>query len=158
MAISPRDPSDDFKREMAIRLPDEPEAWISAYRGRLNDNDDYAAAAAGWGVDFDGDFVLEIHPDDTYEGEPIYFYLALRDGACLDVDVLDDPNAVAHGYAIRGDYADWKRLIRGDLDIVTGVMTGVLEADGSTMRAMRYQDALVEMGNVAARLDTEFRY
>jgi len=34
----------------------------------------------------------------------------------------------------------------------------VLEADGSTMRAMRYQDALVEMGNVAARLDTEFRY
>ena len=142
---------------MAITLPDEAEAWISAYRRLLNDNDAFAEAASGWGVDFDGDFVLEILPDDSYDGDPIYFYLALRDGECLDVDVLDDPNAVAHGYAIRGDYADWKRLIQGDLDIVTGVMTGVLDADGSTMRAMRYQDALIEMGNVAASLDTEFR-
>ncbi|MFB6188356.1 MAG: SCP2 sterol-binding domain-containing protein [Halapricum sp.] len=143
---------------MAITLPDEAEAWIRTYRRRLNDNDAYAEAATGWGVDFDGDFVLEIQPDETYDGEPLYFYLALRNGECLEADVLEDPNAVAHGYALRGEYSDWKRLIGGDLDIVTGVMTGVLEADGSTMRAMRYQTALVEMGETAANLDTEFRY
>jgi len=158
MSITPRERSDELVGEMAITLPDEAGTWISAYRRLLNDNDAYAEAAAGWGVDFDGDFVLEILPDDTYDGDPIYFYLALRDGECLDVDVLDDPNAVAHGYAIRGDYADWKRLIQGELEIVTGVMTGTLDVDGSTMQAMRYQDALVEMGETATRVGTEFRY
>lgn len=143
---------------MAITLPAEAGTWVQTYRRLLNDNDGFAEAASGWGVDFDGDFVLEILPGESDDGEPFYFYLAIRDGECLDVDVLDDPNEVAHGYAIRGEYDDWKRLIRGELEIVTGMMTGVFEANGSTMKAMRYQEALVEMGETAARIDTDFEY
>lgn len=143
---------------MAITLPDEADAWIRTFRRLLNDNDAYAEAAAGWGVDFDGDFVLEILPDEIYDSDPMYFYLGLQDGECLQSAVLEDPNEVAYGYALRGDYTDWKRLIQGELDIVTGVMNGVLDADGSTVRAMRYQDALVELGETATRVDTEFRY
>ncbi|MEF8881298.1 MAG: SCP2 sterol-binding domain-containing protein [Halapricum sp.] len=143
---------------MAITLPDEADTWVRTFRRLLNDNDAYAEAAAGWGVDFDGDFVLEILPDDVHDGDPLYFHLELRDGECLQASVLEDPNEVAHGYALRGDYADWKRLIQGELGIVTAVMNGTLDANGSTMRAMRYQDALVEMGETAARVDTEFRY
>jgi len=142
---------------MAIALPDEAEAWVESFRERLNDNADYETAADGWGVGFDGDFVLEILPDDTYDGQPLYFYLELRDGDCLQASVLGDPDEVAHGYALRGDYTDWKRLIRGELDIVPAVMNGVLDVDGSKMRAMRYQNALVEMGETAAQVDTEFR-
>ncbi|QSG04516.1 SCP2 sterol-binding domain-containing protein [Halapricum desulfuricans] len=143
---------------MAIALPDEAETWVESFRERLNDNADYEAAADGWGVGFDGDFVLEILPDDTYDGQPLYFYLELRDGDCLQAAVLEDPDEVAHGYALRGTYTDWKRIIQGDVDVVSGVMDGTLEADGSTVRAMRYQNALVEMGETATRVETEFQY
>lgn len=143
---------------MAIELPDDAEAWVESFRDRLNDNAAYAEAADGWGVDFDGDFVFEILPDDTYDGEPLYFYLDLRDGECMQAAVLDDPDEVAHGYALRGDYTDWKRLIQGELDTVTAVMNGVLDVRGSKVRAMRYQDALVEMGETAAQVDTAFQH
>ena len=158
MAIHPRATGNESRCTMAITLPDEADDWISSFRRLLNDNDAYAEAAEGWGVDFDGDFVLEILPDEDYDGDPLYFYLALQDGECLEVDVLDDPHAVAHGYTLQGAYADWKRLIEGDLDIVEGVMNGVLDANGSTMRALRYQDALTEMGETAAMVETNFTY
>jgi len=142
---------------MAIELPTEAEAWVESFRDRLNDNDAYAKAADDWGVGFDGDFVLEILPDDTYDGDPLYLYLELRDGECLQTAVLDDPGEVAHGYALRGGYDDWKRIIQGEADIVSSVMDGTLEADGSKVRAMRYQSALVEMGKTATRVETEFQ-
>lgn len=143
---------------MAIELPEEAEAWVESFRDRLNDNDTYAEAADGWGVGFDGDFVLDIEPDDTYDGEPLYLYLELRDGECLQTAVLDDPDEVAHGYALKGSYGDWKQIIQGEVDIVSSVMDGTLNVDGSKMQAMRYQKALVEMGETAARVETEFQY
>lgn len=143
---------------MAIELPAEAEAWAESFRDRLNDNDAYAEAADGWGVGFDGDFVFEIEPDSIYDGEPLYLYLELRDGECLQTAVLDEPGDVAHGYALRGPYSDWKRIIQGEADIVASVMDGTLEADGSKMRALRYQNALVEMGETAARVETDFQY
>jgi putative sterol carrier protein len=143
---------------MAITLPDEADAWIDAYRARLNDSDEFAAAADGWGVEFDGDLVFEILPDETYDGDPLYLYFGLRDGECLETELLADPNAVAHGFTIRADYADWKRLLTGEIDIIQSVMDGTFDVDGSTMRAMRYQDVFVEMCATAVRLDTQFRY
>jgi len=143
---------------MAIELPAEAEAWVESFRDRLNDNDAYAEAADGWGVGFDGDFVFEIEPDSIYDGEPLYLYLELRDGECLQTAVLDEPGEVAHGYALRGSYSDWKQIIQGEADIVASVMDGTLEADGSKMRALRYQSALVEMGETAARVETDFQY
>ena len=38
-------------------IPFPSEDWIETYQRHLNDNDAYAAAAEGWGVGFDGDFV-----------------------------------------------------------------------------------------------------
>lgn len=143
---------------MAITLPEQADAWIDTYGRRLNDNEDFTVAASGWGVDFDGDLVFEMLPDDTYDGDPIYFYLALRDGACLETDVLDDANAVAHGFTLRGDYGDWKRLLSGEYDIVQAVMDGVFDIDGSTLTAMRYQEVFVEMCAAATRIDTEFQH
>ncbi|MUV90752.1 sterol carrier protein [Halapricum sp. CBA1109] len=143
---------------MAITLPAEAGDWIDELGRRLNDSEAFAAAAEGWGVEFDGDFVFEIQPDDSYDGEPITLYLALRDGECLDTDRLADPTDVAHGFALRGGYTEWKRLIRGETDVVEAVMTGTLDVEGSRMQAMRYQDALLELGATATDIDTDFEH
>jgi len=141
---------------MAITLPEEPEAWIEAYRQRLNDNDEFASAANGWGVEFDGDFVFVIRPDGDYDGDTISFYVELCDGECLDTVVLDDPNDVAHGFRLSGPYGAWKQLLDGEIDVVEAVMNGIFDVQGNQLRAMRYQRALVEMGETATHVDTEF--
>jgi len=142
---------------MAITLPEEAEAWIEAYRRRLNENAEFAAAASGWGVEFDGDFVFVMQPDD-YDGEAIAFYVELCDGECLQTAVLDNPNDVAHGFTLRGPYSAWQQLLDGEVDIVEAVMNGSFDVDGNKLQAMRYQHALVEMGETATRIDTDFEY
>lgn len=141
---------------MSVTLPGEAEAWIDAYGRRLAENDDYAAAASGWGVEFDGDFVFEVLPDELYDGEPLALYIALEDGVVEETRLLSDPDDADHGFALRAGYADWKRLINGEIDVVPAVMSGTFDVDGSKLKAMRYQGALVEMGETATRVDTEF--
>lgn len=141
---------------MSVTLPGEAEAWIDAYGRRLAENDDYVEAASGWGVEFDGDFVFEVLPDELYDGEALVLYIALEDGAVEETRLLETPAAAEHGFVLRADYADWKRLINDEIDIVSAVMGGTFDVDGSKMRAMRYQGALVEMGETATRVDTEF--
>jgi putative sterol carrier protein len=143
---------------MAPTLPDDADEWIAAWQDRLNDNDAYADAAAGWGVDFDGDFLFAIEPDGTYDGEPIYFFVELEDGTCHEAVSVSDPEVVDYGFALEGPYSVWKRLIQGDLDVVEAVMDGDLDAHGSKMRVLQYHEATVEMGETASNVDTEFAY
>lgn len=44
------------------------EEWLKEYRRRLNENEEFARAAKGWGVDFNGDYIFEITdlPVDEY--------------------------------------------------------------------------------------------
>lgn len=48
-----------------------------------------------WGVGFNGDFLFEIQPDGTYDGDSIYMYLELQDGGCHDAYVTDNPEEEA---------------------------------------------------------------
>jgi putative sterol carrier protein len=143
---------------MSITLPDEADQWLAAYHERLAANDDYTEAASGWGVDFDGDFVLHVRPDDVYDGDPITFFLELEDGAVHGSRVVDSPEAVDHGFSISGPYSEWKRLIQGEVGIVDGVMSGDFDAGGSKLTALQFQEALVEMGETATNIDTDFEY
>lgn len=143
---------------MAITLPAEAEQWLEAYHERLAANDDYREAASGWGVDFEGDFVLHVRPDEVYDGGSITFFLELEDGEVHSSRVVDSPEAVEHGFSISGPYSEWKRLIKGEVNIVDGVMNGSFDAGGSKLTALKFQAALVEMGETATRVDTDFEY
>jgi putative sterol carrier protein len=131
------------------------EQWIRAWKRQLNDNEDYAVAAEGWGADFDGDFVFEVRPDAGYDGDPVVFHVSLEDGRCLDARVVDGESE--YGFALRADYADWRRVIEGDLD-ATAVATGsAFDVEGSKLTVMRYAEAAAEMVRTATTVDTEFR-
>ena len=143
---------------MAIAFPGEPDAWIESWAANLNESDEYAEAGEGWGIGFNGDFLFAIEPDDVYDGEPVYTFVALEDGECLDAYATDDPDSEDWGFAYRGGYSHWKALIEGDLDPIEGLMDGKFELDGDMQKVMQYSQAAVVMTENAAAVDTEFEY
>jgi len=143
---------------MAIALPSEADDWIDAWQAQLNDSAEYTEAGAGWGTDFDGSFLFVIRPDDTYDGDTVFLYVDLVDGECTEARAVDSEDAVEYGFAYRGDYADWKALIRGEVGAVEGMMDGTFDLDGDMQKVLQYSDAAVAMTENAAAVDTDFEY
>lgn len=143
---------------MAIELPSEADEWIEAWRDELNASEAYAEAGEGWGIGFNGDFLFEIRPDDTYDGEPIALFVGLEDGECTEAYRTDDAEGEDWGFAFRGDYSDWKSLVHGEVGAVEGMMDGQFDLDGDMQKVLQYSDAAVVMTDNAAAVETAFEY
>ena len=140
---------------MAISFPSE--EWIVEWREQLNDNDEYAEKGQGWGVGFNGDFVLHIRADDLLP-EDRYFFIALDDGTCTEAREIDSPDEVDAGFIYRGDYADWVALNQGDIGPIDGMMSGVFDIEGDMQKVLQYSEAAVAMSETGQRIDTEYSY
>jgi putative sterol carrier protein len=143
---------------MAIALPSEADEWIREWREQLNASEEYAEAGAGWGDGFNGSFLFDIQPGDTYDGDPVYLYVDLEDGECTEARQVTDPGEVDWGFAYRGDYSDWKALIHGEIGAIDGMMGGQFELDGDMQKVLQYSDAAVVMTENAAKIDTKFEH
>lgn len=141
---------------MAITFPDQAAEWVEAYRAVLNDSEEYEEAGAEWGEDFDGSFLFEIRPDDAYEGDPVYMYLNLVDGSCRAAEIVEDPEAVDYGFALRGDFSAWRDLIEGKLNPIEAILSGPFDLDGDRVKVMQWSSAGVTMAELASEVDTEF--
>jgi putative sterol carrier protein len=141
-----------------VKLPSEADEWISLWRDRLNENEEYARAGEGWGVGFNGDFIFAIEPDDTYPGDPLYFFVGLQDGTCTEAYPVEDPESEEYGFVFRGDYTDWKALFQGELGPIDGMMSGKFDVEGDMQKVLQYSEAAVVMTENANGIDTEFEY
>lgn len=140
---------------MAIPFPSD--EWISEWRERLNDNEDYAEKGQGWGVDFNGDFVFHVRADDRLPDDR-YFFIGLEDGECTEAREIDDPDDVDAGFVYRGDYADWVALNQGEVGPIDGMMSGTFDIEGDMQKVLQYSQAAVVMTEAAGEVDTEFEY
>lgn len=143
---------------MALKLPSEADEWIEKYQEKLNESEAYTEAGEGWGIGFNGDFIFEIQPDGDYDGDAVYLFVGVQDGECHDAYQTDDPDSEDWGFAFRGEYDAWKRLIEGDVDPVEGMMDGTFDLDGDMQKVLQYSEAAVVMTENAAEIDTEFEY
>jgi putative sterol carrier protein len=143
---------------MATKLPSEAEEWISQYEDKLNESEEYTEAGEGWGVGFNGAFIFEIQPDSTYDGDSINLFIDVEDGSCHEAYQTDDPDGEDWGFAFRGEYDAWKKLIDGEVDPVEGMMDGTFDLDGDMQKVLQYSEAAVVMTNLASDIDTEFEY
>lgn len=143
---------------MAITLPSEADEWIATWREQLNENEDFEQAASGWGVEFNGAFLFEIQPDESYDGEPIYFFVDLVDGNCTLARQIDTPTSENFGFRYYGSATHWKHLIQGDIDAVEGRREEKFELDGDIQKILQYSEAIQLMTENAQHIDTEFEY
>jgi putative sterol carrier protein len=140
---------------MAFEYPSE--AWMEAYRERLNASETYAEAATGWGVEFDGDFVFHLRADDALP-EDRYFLLGLEDGRCTAVREIGDPDGVEYGFLMRGAYGDWKRLNEGEIGAIDGLLSGRFDIEGDMQKVMQYSEAAAAMTEASREVETEYVY
>lgn len=98
-------------------------------------------------------YQLEEFTDD--EGN-VYAYLAIEDGKCKEVDVLDTPEERDYGYKVIGHYDSWESFIRNDKNIIEMVMRGELEPRGDITILLEYSDALNELGETVEYVETDY--
>ena len=140
---------------MAYEFPSQ--AWMEEYKDRLNESEEYGEQGAGWGVDFNGDFIFHIVADDRLPDDR-YFFIALEDGDCTAVREVEDLDEVEYGFIMRGSYSDWQKLNNGEMGAIDGMMSGVFDLEGDMQKVMQYSGAAVTMTEISSSIDTEYAY
>jgi putative sterol carrier protein len=133
------------------------EEWMKEYKERVDASESYAETGAGWGVDFNGDFLYVIEADDRLP-ETRYFFIGLEDGAATEAMEVDDPDEVDAGFVLRGAYSDWINLNNGDIGAVDGMMSGVFELEGDMQKVMQYTEAAVDLTDISSSIPTNYTH
>jgi len=139
---------------MTPTLPDEADAWVHAWRDRLNDSDEFADAAAG----FEAAILFVVQPDERYDGDPVRMLVDVVDGECAAAEAVAASADADYDYALRGPYEAWKALLRDELDTAEAVMGGPFDVQGDTLALMSHREAFLAMVQTARDVDVEFAY
>ena len=140
---------------MAHEFPSE--EWMDAWREAVNADEEYREAAADWGADFDGNMVFHLVADDRLPEDRLFF-VALEGGKAHDSREIERPEDAEYGFVLRGTYSDWVSLTRGEVGAIDGLMTGRFELDGDMQRVLQFSDAAARLVDLAAAVDSEYRY
>jgi len=153
--------------------------WFAVYKRRINEDEEYAEQGSDWGVEFNGDFIFEMRdmpidemdtdamPDglrqelDQYVSEENgtyvgHSFVGLEGGKCTDARLVESPDEVDVGFVLSADNDTWKDLMRGDVGVVDGMMSGQFEIEGDMQKVMQYSQAAVTLTDIAAGIDAEF--
>lgn len=91
--------------------------------------------------------------EDIHDGT-IHAFLALYDGGCDEVEVVDGPEERDVGFVLRGNHETWSGIVDGEVDPIAAVMGGDLEVEGDMQTILKYSDATVLLGEIAADVET----
>lgn len=157
--------------------------WMDEYCKALNQNKEFEQAGKGWGVEWNGDFIFQVEgiPIDKIDMEAAkkglpknvvasiqeqmekyvvggtgLGYTKLKDGKCLGAGLLKDLKEMEAGFIMSGPYENWKKLTKGELDAVRGVLSGRFKLQGDMSKIMRYMRASTIMTKTAATLKSEY--
>jgi putative sterol carrier protein len=158
------------------------EAWFQEYKNKVNESEEYSEKSAGWGVDFDGDFIFKmtdmpvdeidtsqlpekvqeeleayVHETDS-EGYVGYSYVALEDGACSEAFLIESPAEVDNGFMYSGTYDTWIELMEGNVGAVDGLMSGKFDLDGDMQKILQYSDAATILTELAGSVDATYAH
>lgn len=127
--------------------------WFDLYRDAINASAAHGQAAADW--EGDVSYVIGADPDANLPAE-VCVWMDLWHGECRDVRVVSRDEADRSAYVIIGDYARWKKVVRGQLDPIKAMMTGGLQVRGDLPEIVRRVGAVTELVRIATSIPTEF--
>lgn len=123
--------------------------WISLFKEELNKNAAYKDSSKNW----EGDFLFVITPDNGLKYE-VVFYVDLWHGICRDARLAKPKEQAA--FVFKGPYSNWKRVIRGELDPLRGLIRGMFTIDGDSKVILDQAKAAQELVNTARLIQAEF--
>ena len=127
--------------------------WLQAFRNKLNDDGKYAKVASKW----EGDIMFQVDRDGPLK-QTIYFYIDLWHGRCRDAFIVDEDRLtnIDPAYVLAAPYANFSRLIKGDLDPMQAMITRKLRVNGSMAYMMRNIPVVLDFVRCAQEIDTKF--
>ncbi|MFN7974659.1 MAG: SCP2 sterol-binding domain-containing protein [Acidobacteriota bacterium] len=126
--------------------------WATALMDELNGSSEYASAAKGWGVGFDGSILLSFEADGRLR-EPVYVLLRLEGGKCQGVELAKGP-ATKAGFGLRGPFDLWKRILERKMLAATAIFMGKLKLDGDKVTLFKHTAAHRALIACTAAVDT----
>src|SRR5690242_12525166 len=103
--------------------------WAQAFRAEIENSAAYRKAAAGWKHGALA-FVVRAAPALGVT-EPIALWLDLEAGRCHGARIVSASEAARAPFCVEGAYADWKAVVRRELDPVKAIVTRRLALRGS---------------------------
>ena len=143
--------------------------WADAFMKAVNDNANYKEAASWW----EGDFIFVIKPSGNLDKQ-INMFIGLYKGDCTGAKVLADgeeydilppnspPRPLKEGekigveFEFSGDYDNWVKVLKKELDSIQGLMAGKFKLVGNMAKVMRATKAAQELVNSTTTVVTEF--
>jgi putative sterol carrier protein len=128
------------------------EAWVQAFKDKLNSDENYARIARKW----EGDFVFQIEADGPLD-ETCLFYLDLWHGTCRKAFIIEEGQLeeLDPAYVLVAPYGNFIRVLSGSLDPMQAMITRKLKVKGSMAYMMRNVPTVMDFVRCAQEIDSE---
>jgi len=125
--------------------------WLLALMDKLNSDEKYAQIAHNW----EGDMTFVIEPGGPI-AEEIEFYLDLWHGKCRSAFVVDDARQVEPTFVLRGSYANYTRLLKGEMDPMQALLTRKIGVKGNMAILMRSVPTVLDFVRCCREITDDF--
>jgi len=128
--------------------------WVVAFKSALDNSAAYRQAGATWNH---GAVALVVKADPAIGvPEEIGLWLDLAAGVCREAKIVTGAEAATAAFCIRGDYTQWKSVLKKQLDPIKAMMQKKLELKGQMTIIVKYVNASKELVECATRVPTRF--
>lgn len=131
--------------------------WVAAYRDAINANPEYKKAGKDWthGVVA---MVVKAEPSLGID-EDLAMALDVHEGTCRGCKLLPAKEAEATApFVVVASYAQWKQVIKREIDPTKALMQGKLKLTKGHMPTMvKYVNASKQLVESTAHVPTKFR-
>jgi len=128
--------------------------WLQQFKDALNGEPGKAwqEAAAEW----EGSFLFVVESDATLS-ETVYLFIDLWHGQCRTVSFHKEGDTLPEADAqFKGAYGNWVKLLKGEIDLIKGMLMRKFKLAGNKGKVMRGAQAAKELVATAKSLDTVF--
>lgn len=129
--------------------------WCDEWKKAINKNLAIKEAGKNWGVGFNGNLVFEIQPGGGLE-TTTHVFMAAGTGQCTECRIIADPLTVQYGFYVKGNYSDFKEVVKGNKDFIAGVVTGVFKLEGAMLKIMSHAKFIRAVANSISSFEAEY--
>lgn len=140
---------------MALEFPS-PE-WMAAYKQAINANAEYKKAGKDW---THGVVAMVVQAEPALDiPEDLAMWLDVHQGECRDCKLMPAKEAEANApFVVKASYAQWKQVIKKEIDPTKALMQGKLKLTKGHMPTMvKHVNASKQLVESTTRVETKFR-
>lgn len=131
--------------------------WVAAYQDAINTNAEYAKAGKDW---THGVVAMVVKADPSIGiAEDMAMWLDVHEGRCRECKLLLAKEAVEKApFVVVASYAQWKQVIKKEIDPTKALMQGKLKLTKGHMPTMvKHVNASKQLVESTTRVPTKFR-